>query len=273
MPGGVRERVEWKLSDARGPAGRRSSTRSWIRSSSSSPSRPTFVTTAARLDRRWPPIPCWRTWTASPGGCTTPERTGTPTVAGPSSPAPGATIRTMCTTAGARRSRGSRDAPSGRRGGRVALAPVPDLAAQFHRGGACGIRGAGLLRPAARRTGAPVLRPGAGAPVPGVRRLPPAELHGREERNLSLAVQEPGPGPGIRSLRALGGASGQLVGVSARPAGPPALSSSPSEFPLSDQLLQLYTGPRPKDRPAGTPSGFLVDGTAQLLCQLAAELP
>jgi hypothetical protein len=45
------------------------------------------------------------------------------------------------------------------------------------------------------------------------------------------------------------------------------------EFPLSDQLLQLYTGPRPKDRPAGTPSGFLVDGTAQLLSQLAAELP
>ena len=45
------------------------------------------------------------------------------------------------------------------------------------------------------------------------------------------------------------------------------------QFPLSDQLLQLYTGPRPKNRPAGAPGGILVDGTAQLLSQLAAELP
>ncbi len=47
----------------------------------------------------------------------------------------------------------------------------------------------------------------------------------------------------------------------------------PVSFPLSDQLLQLYTGPRPKNRPAGAPGGILVDGTAQLLSQLAAELP
>jgi hypothetical protein len=45
------------------------------------------------------------------------------------------------------------------------------------------------------------------------------------------------------------------------------------QFPLSDQVLQLYRGPRPKSRPPAAPAGLLVDGTAQLLSQLAAELP
>jgi hypothetical protein len=45
------------------------------------------------------------------------------------------------------------------------------------------------------------------------------------------------------------------------------------EFPLSPQLLQVYMGPPPKGRPAGKPNGILVDGTAKFLCMLAAELP
>jgi hypothetical protein len=45
------------------------------------------------------------------------------------------------------------------------------------------------------------------------------------------------------------------------------------EFPLSPQLLQVYMGPPPKGRPAGRPNGILVDGTAKFLCLLAAELP
>ncbi len=45
------------------------------------------------------------------------------------------------------------------------------------------------------------------------------------------------------------------------------------EFPLSQQLLQVYMGPPPKGRPAGKPNGILIDGTAKLLCLLAAELP
>jgi hypothetical protein len=45
------------------------------------------------------------------------------------------------------------------------------------------------------------------------------------------------------------------------------------EFPLSPELLQVYMGPPPKGRPAGKPNGILVDGTAKFLCMLAAELP
>jgi len=45
------------------------------------------------------------------------------------------------------------------------------------------------------------------------------------------------------------------------------------EFPLSPQLLQVYMGPAPKGRSPGKPTGTLADGTASLLCQLAAELP
>ncbi|HKU60774.1 MAG TPA: hypothetical protein VJQ44_06105 [Gemmatimonadales bacterium] len=45
------------------------------------------------------------------------------------------------------------------------------------------------------------------------------------------------------------------------------------EFPLSPELLKVYMGPPPKGRPAGKPNGILVDGTAKFLCLLAAELP
>jgi hypothetical protein len=45
------------------------------------------------------------------------------------------------------------------------------------------------------------------------------------------------------------------------------------EFPLSDQLLQLYRGPIPAGRQPGKPPAYLVDGTSELLSRLAAELP
>jgi len=46
-----------------------------------------------------------------------------------------------------------------------------------------------------------------------------------------------------------------------------------AEFPLSPQLLKVYMGPQPLGRPAGKPNAILVDGTALLLCRLASERP
>jgi hypothetical protein len=43
-----------------------------------------------------------------------------------------------------------------------------------------------------------------------------------------------------------------------------------SAFPLSPELLQVYMGPPPLGRPPGRPNGILVDGTAKLLCRLGA---
>jgi len=46
-----------------------------------------------------------------------------------------------------------------------------------------------------------------------------------------------------------------------------------AEFPLSPALLKVYMGPPPLGRPPGKPNGILVDGTALLLCRLASERP
>lgn len=45
------------------------------------------------------------------------------------------------------------------------------------------------------------------------------------------------------------------------------------QFPLSPQLLTLYVGPSPLGRPKGQPNAILVDGTTLLLCRLASEQP
>jgi hypothetical protein len=45
------------------------------------------------------------------------------------------------------------------------------------------------------------------------------------------------------------------------------------EFPLSPELLRVYMGPPALGRPADKPNGILIDGTAKFLCMLAAELP
>ena len=46
-----------------------------------------------------------------------------------------------------------------------------------------------------------------------------------------------------------------------------------AEFPLPDAVLDLYAGPVPNDRPRTKVTGVLVNGTAELLCRLAADLP
>jgi hypothetical protein len=46
-----------------------------------------------------------------------------------------------------------------------------------------------------------------------------------------------------------------------------------SRFPLSAPLLRLYSGPRPLARETEpfVPPSYLTDGTAELICLLAAE--